>query len=670
MAANQIAHLKTFLQTLRNKYFPEIRMNVTAQYVGVYIVIFVGLIFSFVLFNGISSNEQLRFRRAFNDASLERVIAIESAITRYVNSLDALASLYRAVGSVDHETFDVFATSLIAKNPGVQAFEWAPKIAGKDLQSYERQGKQWHPNYQIFEVDQNGNISPPSERNEYFPVYYVVPHAGNEQALGFDLGSNASRRDAIRRAASSGKMVATQRLTLVQERGEQFGFLLIAPIYHLSAPTDTEASRQANLAGLVLGVFRIGDIITQALSHMRAENIGVVVKDMSAPSDEQFLHYFSPNGSLTAPDTHKLSYARTIQIGGRVWSVQCINEPGYGIGGSQWMAWSALLNGMVITFLIAGYLLSLVSRNDKIAAVVKERTEALRQETARVSALNVEIAAKAAAFRRFVPEQFLVMLGFGTEESILEGHGKARECTVMFCDIRRFTEIAGRMSAEEVFQMINAYIGCVSAIVDRNGGFIDHSYGDGVLTIFEDARDAVLAAVELQHYVHNQPMRLRENGEEGVWIALGIGIHRGVVMAGTVGTDTRMQTSVFGDTVNIAARMQELNKDFGTKVLISQEVRKVLGRDSQIITRCLGEIEMRGVERALQLYEVVNALPAERMVKTCALLEVYEEGCELLRRGLRVEARGKFEECLRTYSDDGVSRYLINAIDREADATV
>lgn len=668
MVANLPARLKTFLQKIKNKHFPRLEINVAAQYVGVYVVICIGLVFSFVLFNGISSNEQIRFRRAFNDASLERVIAIESAMTRYVNSLDALASLYRAVGSVDHETFDVFATSLIAKNPGVQALEWAPKIAATDLRAYERQGRQWYPTYQIFEVDQNRNISPPSERSEYFPVYYVVPHAGNEQALGFDLGSNTFRRDALRRAASSGKMVATQRLRLVQERGQQFGFLLMAPVYHIAAPTDTEALRQANLAGFVLGVFRIGDIVTQALAHMRAENIGVIVKDMSAPADEQFLHYFSPNGSLTPPETHKLSYARTIQIGGRVWSVQCINEPGYGIAGSQWMAWSALLNGMVITFLIAGYLLSLVSRNDKIAAVVKERTEALRQETARVSSLNVEIAAKAAAFRKFVPQQFLVMLGFGTEESILEGHGKAQECTILFSDIRRFTEISGRMTADEVFQMINSYIRCVSAIVDKNGGFIDHSYGDGVLTIFEDAQDAVRAAVELQHYVHNQPMRLGENGEEGVWIALGIGIHRGIVMAGTVGTDTRMQTSVFGDTVNIAARMQGLNKDFGTKVLISREVRQVLERNSEFIMRCLGEIEIRGVERVMKLYEVVNALPAERMIRTCALLEVYEEGCELLRRGRRLEARRKFEQCLRAYPDDGVSRYRVNAIDRQGDA--
>jgi class 3 adenylate cyclase/CHASE1-domain containing sensor protein len=664
MFTNPIELIQTFFKSLLNKALGDYQLQITAQYVGVYLIVLLGIVFSLVLFNGISSAERQSFRSAFNDASVERVGAIENAMTKYANSLHALAAFYQAVVPVDHETFDVFASSLIKQNPGIQALEWVPRIHPEHLRDYERRAQQWFPHYRIFELDQAGNVAALKPRPAYYPIYYVVPRAGNEEALGFDLGSNSFRLDALRRAAGSGELVATQRLKLVQERAQQFGFLLIAPVYRTGMPSDTESRRETNLVGFVLAVFRIGDIVKEALSHMTAQNIGVVVKDMSAPAESQFLHYFSPTGAYTPPETPQLSYSQTIQIGGRVWSVHCVNEPGYGTAGSQWIAWSALLNGMVITFLIAGYLLSLISRNDKIAAVVKERTEALRLEAARVSALNTQIAEKAAAFRKFVPKQFLEMLGFSKEESIVKGHGTAREFTVMFSDIRGFTEISGQLLPEQVFQIIDSYIGCIAAIVEKNGGFIDHSDGDGVLIIFDEATDAVRAAIDLQHAVQQQPMRLRDNGDEEIWITLGIGIHRGVVMAGTVGTATRMQTSVFGDTVNIAARIQELNKNFGTNVLISEEVRQNLEKLPDIITRPLGKTKMSGVAKTVRLHEVLNALPSHRLIKICADLQNYEAAIDLLCRGRRTEAGAKLQECARTDPDDGVCRELLRSLEQ------
>lgn len=102
-------------------------------------------------------------------------------------------------------------------------------------------------------------------RDEYFPVYYVEPYEGNEAAVGFDLASNETRLKALNFSRRSGQITTTARITLVQETGEQFGFLIFRPVYGKYQPAGTPDGRPARLQGFALGVFRIGDLVDLSL---------------------------------------------------------------------------------------------------------------------------------------------------------------------------------------------------------------------------------------------------------------------------------------------------------------------------------------------------------------------------------------------------------------------
>ena len=116
-----------------------------------------------------------------------------------------------------------------------------------------------------------------SQREEYFPVYFIEPYEGNEMALGFDLASNPTRLEALRRSRDTGQTVATARITLVQETADQFGFLVFMPVYHKGSAVKTVEDRRKNLQGFVLGIFRVDAIIKEACGHLAVAGTDITV---------------------------------------------------------------------------------------------------------------------------------------------------------------------------------------------------------------------------------------------------------------------------------------------------------------------------------------------------------------------------------------------------------
>ena len=121
-----------------------------------------------------------------------------------------------------------------------------------------------------------------TQRDEYFPVYFVEPYKGNEIALGFDLGLDITRLQSLQQSRDTGEIVATARITLVQETKGQAGFIVFVPIYRKGSLLDSIEVRRENLEGFILGVFRIGSIVEAASSYLKAEGANVYLYDRSA----------------------------------------------------------------------------------------------------------------------------------------------------------------------------------------------------------------------------------------------------------------------------------------------------------------------------------------------------------------------------------------------------
>ena len=178
--------------------------------------------------------------------------------------------------------------------------------------------------------------------------------------------------------------------------------------------------------------------------------------------------------------------------------------------------------------------------------------------------------------------------------------------TVLFSDIRSFTSISERLEPEQVVSFLNDYLQRMVDIVFDEGGIVDKFIGDAVMAVFgapfpkpDDATRAVRAAhrmlVELDKFNSDQEQKGL------VQIRIGIGIHTGPVIAGNIGSDRKMEYTVIGDTVNIASRVQDLNKEFKTEIIITQAVLEATRR--RVPVRALGAVTVKGKEVALRVYE-------------------------------------------------------------------
>jgi adenylate cyclase len=175
----------------------------------------------------------------------------------------------------------------------------------------------------------------------------------------------------------------------------------------------------------------------------------------------------------------------------------------------------------------------------------------------------------------------------------------------MFVDIRSFTAAARQRSPEEVVARLDTAFEVLVEIIDRNGGIVNKFLGDGFLALFgaplEDpdaGHRAVTAAREILEAT------ARANAGSDWPLRLGIGVHIGKVVAGNVGSSRRKEYTVIGDTVNFAARLEALNKEYGSQLLVSDDVFAAV-REGKVDAVSLGEIVVRGYDQPQVVWRLV-----------------------------------------------------------------
>jgi len=189
--------------------------------------------------------------------------------------------------------------------------------------------------------------------------------------------------------------------------------------------------------------------------------------------------------------------------------------------------------------------------------------------------------------------------------------GKKVEATILFSDLAGFTSLSERLPPEEISHIINRYMTAMTKIILEHKGTIDKFIGDAIMAFWgapiEDDSHAINAcksAVAMQKGMD----RLREEFRaEGLpEISMRIGINTGIVIAGNMGSDELFDYTVIGDAVNLASRLESANKNFGTSIIISHFVYE-RARDF-IITRPLGNINVKGKKEAIEVYELIDII--------------------------------------------------------------
>ena len=188
-----------------------------------------------------------------------------------------------------------------------------------------------------------------------------------------------------------------------------------------------------------------------------------------------------------------------------------------------------------------------------------------------------------------------------SERGLQPGEGEVREATVLFTDIEAFSTFAEKVSPERLVALLNEYFEAISGVVERHGGVITQFQGDAMLITFNTVRDdpdhaakAVRTAAEIQEMT-----RERLFGD-AVRMRTRCGINTGRIVAGAVGSAERLLYTVHGDEVNIAARLEQLNKKYGTYLLAAESTVRAAGGEFSF--RPVDEITVRGRESATRVY--------------------------------------------------------------------
>lgn len=265
------------------------------------------------------------------------------------------------------------------------------------------------------------------------------------------------------------------------------------------------------------------------------------------------------------------------------------------------------------------------------------RTRArLESEIATRQGVELRLAQVQSAYSRFVPPQLLELLG---KESILDvdwGNQAEKKMTILFSDIRGFASMSERMSPQQCFDFINAYLSFMEPVVLAHGGFIDKYIGDSVMALFpargDDALHAALGMLTELGQFNAQRSLLQgelpfEHGDRrsGDEVHIGIGMNSGLLMLGVIGGSNRMEVTVISDAVNLASRVETLTKTYQTPILITQHTLNSIRQSADFSIRFIDRVRVRGKHLAQSIYEVFDADPAPLKAAKLASRDTFED---------------------------------------------
>ncbi|MCE9500596.1 MAG: HAMP domain-containing protein [Leptospira sp.] len=213
--------------------------------------------------------------------------------------------------------------------------------------------------------------------------------------------------------------------------------------------------------------------------------------------------------------------------------------------------------------------------------------------------------------KEFIKDTFGKLVDPGVRDHLLKGKlvlgGEIKDASILFIDIRSFTTLTEKMRPDAVVDWLNRYFEKMSECIVSENGFVNKYIGDAILAVFglpvlnsEHAICSVNAALKMRESLKKLNVEFqKENFPE---IRVGIGIHSGPVLAGNIGSDSRMEYTVIGDTVNIASRLEGYCKDVKRDILISVSTKKAL--ENSIPTEFLDRIQVRGKLEFIEIYTI------------------------------------------------------------------
>ncbi len=239
--------------------------------------------------------------------------------------------------------------------------------------------------------------------------------------------------------------------------------------------------------------------------------------------------------------------------------------------------------------------------------------------------------------------------------------GEKRNITIFFSDIRGFTAISEKLDPEDLVHLLNEYLTEMTLIITKNQGLVDKYMGDAIMAFWgapldqpSHAEIACSSSLEMIEKLRELQKKWKKEGIPS--FDIGIGLNSGNAIVGNMGSKSRFDYTAMGDNVNIASRMEGLNKMYGTNIIIAEHTYKIV--KDKFETRKLDAVRVKGKKKPILIYELLSGND-NLSKKQRDFVQNFEEGLELYFKKKWKTAIKSFQEALKVM-DDTVSHLFIN----------
>ncbi len=344
------------------------------------LIIITGFVVSALLFLIVYKGEKKIISAEFQLRAEGYAAAIQLALDNQVEVIDSLGSLYMSSMFVERREFRDFVKGALKRHKTIKALEWAPRVMNSARRGFQEAVRQEGlAGYEITELRGKGSMVAATERDEYFPVYYLEPLSGNESALGFDLASETSRLNALTLSRDFGQIVTTSLIGLVQEGSSRPGFLMFRPVYSAGLPQETLEQRRASLKGFAVGVYIVYDLVRDALNAVPT-GLDFLIEDPTVAHD-RYVHFHSSRSRAVPVELEgiyerepDLSLLLTLKLPARRWDITFWPSPEFLSERKHMEKWIVLALGIAFTLSTSLFIeinMMRARRNRELASTLK-----------------------------------------------------------------------------------------------------------------------------------------------------------------------------------------------------------------------------------------------------------------------------------------------------------
>ena len=254
-------------------------------------------------------------------------------------------------------------------------------------------------------------------------------------------------------------------------------------------------------------------------------------------------------------------------------------------------------------------------------------------------------------YQKYIAKEYLKYFGGKKIEDIDVGESVQVKLCSMFCDMRNSFFSSETLSLQDNFELIKEFLSLVSKSVNDNNGFVDRFVGDGVVAIFENEDDALNSANEIAKKLDYK--NLVSIGKEP--IKFGIGLNSGMCVVGVVGSKNQKQFTAISDAINLCSRIENLNKIFGTRVLMTKNFMGNLQNSNS--SRYIGTIEFDDTTSKVPVFESLDAYSNAKKSLLLKKIDEFESGVRFFEKNEFEKAKSMFAQCLKNDNSDYVSKF-------------